>query len=125
MLGKNIGAKTIDAVVPKRKRSYHSIAVPYAEPITALRARSGEISKASGATWTTPEGGFYVWVTVPESLDAADLVFEAIDQGVIYIPGNAFYGDGRGRHEMRMSFSLPSVDDISRGVEIIGRVLSQ
>lgn len=58
-------------------------------------------------TWTRPEGGFYSWITLPESVDSYELCMTCIDRGVVFVPGTAFYTDGRGTHEARVSFCHP------------------
>ncbi|WP_448852495.1 aminotransferase-like domain-containing protein [Corynebacterium sp. 335C] len=77
-----------------------------------------------GVTWTTPEGGFHVWLTLPESIDAYDLCMEAIDRGVVFVPGTAFYADGRGAHEARLSFCHPGEDAIAEGTRILGELVA-
>lgn len=79
----------------------------------------------AGVTWNDVAGGFYVWLTLPEHVDAYDMVAPAIDRGVVYVPGVAFYVDGRGTHELRMSFCLPSTEQIATGVEVLADVLRQ
>jgi 2-aminoadipate transaminase len=68
-----------------------------------------------GWRWTHPEGGFYVWVTVP-GIDATASLPIAVDHRVAYVPGTAFYTDGRGRDAMRLSFSYPNEDQIREGI---------
>ena len=76
-----------------------------------------------GATWTKPEGGFYVWVTLPRGLDTLELLPEASDRGVVYVPGTGFYPDGRGRDQLRLAFSFPDERTIAEGVRRLGTVL--
>lgn len=63
-----------------------------------------------------------VWVKLPKRIDAEALVYECIERGVVYAPGTAFYTDGSGHSELRMSFCLPSIDDIRKGATILGEV---
>ena len=59
----------------------------------------------------------FVWVTLPEGMDAAAILPLAVaDHGIAFVPGHAFHADGRGRNTMRLSFSLPSTDDIVEGM---------
>lgn len=78
-----------------------------------------------GTTWNQPTGGFYLWITVPENIDTAELVFECIERGAVYVPGTAFYTNGQGRHELRMSFCLPSLDEIRKGAAILGNLFRE
>jgi len=76
------------------------------------------------ASWTTPNGGFYVWVTLPEYFDTSAMLAAAVERRVAYVPGTAFYPDGRGRDRMRLSFCYPSEDDIREGVSRLGGLLA-
>jgi DNA-binding transcriptional MocR family regulator len=76
------------------------------------------------ATWTRPAGGFYVWVTVPGHLDTSALLAAAVDRRVAYVPGTAFYPDGRGRDRMRLSFCYPPEERIREGVRRLGELLA-
>ena len=76
------------------------------------------------ATWTLPAGGFYVWVTLPAYFDSANLLAAAVERKVAYVPGTAFYPDGRGRDRMRLAFCYPTEERIREGVRRLGDLLS-
>jgi DNA-binding transcriptional MocR family regulator len=76
------------------------------------------------ASWTTPAGGFYVWATLPVYLDATSMLAAAVDRRVAYVPGTAFYADGRGRDRMRLAFCYPTESDIEEGVRRLGTLLA-
>lgn len=77
-----------------------------------------------GVTWTRPEGGLFVWVTLPASLDASDLLQSATrDAKVAFVPGGAFFTDGSGRNTLRLSFSLENEDDIRHGIGRLGKIV--
>jgi DNA-binding transcriptional MocR family regulator len=76
-----------------------------------------------GTTWTVPAGGFYVWVSVPEWLDTRALLAKAVEQRVAYVPGTAFYPDGRGTDQLRLAFCYPTEDRIREGVARLGALL--
>jgi 2-aminoadipate transaminase len=78
----------------------------------------------TGARWTTPHGGFYVWVTTP-GVDTPSLLPDAVDHRVAYVPGTAFYPDGRGRDRMRLSYCYPPEDAIREGVRRLGALLAE
>ncbi len=78
----------------------------------------------SGAVWTNPAGGFYVWVTLPSWLDARAMLAAAVERRVAYVPGTAFYPDGRGGNQMRLAFSYPSPERIREGIGRLGELLS-
>jgi DNA-binding transcriptional MocR family regulator len=77
----------------------------------------------SGCTWTHPTGGFYVWLTVPEGLDTKAMLPRAVTQRVAYVPGTAFYADGLGSRQMRLSFCYPTPERITEGVRRLAAVL--
>lgn len=76
-----------------------------------------------GAIWTTPDGGFFVWLTLPEGIDAGDLLPRARERGVEYLPGATCYTDGRGKNQIRLSFSFATDDQIDDGIRILGEVI--
>ncbi len=78
-----------------------------------------------GMTWTRPEGGLFVWVTLPDSIDAADLLPRAIEEaGVAFVPGGAFFTDGSGRNTLRLSYSLAGEDQIRAGIAKLGALIT-
>jgi len=93
----------------------------YREKFTALVETLAMVMPA-GTTWNRPTGGFYLWVKVPAGIDTEALVYDCIERGVVYVPGTAFYTNGSGHSELRMSFCLPSLDDIRKGAAILGEV---
>jgi hypothetical protein len=79
-----------------------------------------------GVTWTRPAGGLFVWVTLPEGHDAAALLERSLaEAGVAFVPGAAFFFDGRGRNTLRLSFSLPGEEDIELGIRRLGTLISR
>jgi 2-aminoadipate transaminase len=76
------------------------------------------------AVWTHPAGGFYVWVTLPPYFDTQAMLAAAVDRRVAYVPGTAFYPDGRGRDRMRLAFCYPTEDRIEEGVKRLGQLLA-
>ncbi len=76
-----------------------------------------------GCTWTRPAGGFFVWLTLPEGLDAKAMAPRAIAERVAYVPGTGFYADGNGRRDMRISYCYPEPDRIREGVRRLAGVI--
>jgi 2-aminoadipate transaminase len=76
----------------------------------------------AGTTWTTPDGGFFIWVTLPEGIDATRLLPQAKERGVEYLPGDTCYVDGSGKNQMRLSFSFARDEQIEPGIQIIGEI---
>lgn len=79
----------------------------------------------AGSSWTHPAGGFYVWVTLPEGVDAKAMLPRAIQGRVAYVPGTGFYADGQGRRNLRLSYSLPDPDRVREGVRRLAAVLDE
>jgi 2-aminoadipate transaminase len=75
------------------------------------------------AAWTRPAGGFYVWVSLPEWFDTTAMLAAAVERRVAYVPGSAFYPDGRGRDRMRLAFCYPTEERILEGVARLGSLL--
>ncbi|TPW76782.1 PLP-dependent aminotransferase family protein [Schumannella sp. 10F1B-5-1] len=75
-------------------------------------------------SWTTPSGGFYVWLTLPEQLDSKAMLPRAVKELVAYTPGTAFYADGGGRNAMRLSFCYPTPDFIREGIRRLANVIN-
>jgi 2-aminoadipate transaminase len=74
-------------------------------------------------TWTRPQGGLFLWVRCPEGVDTEQMLAKAVEQRVAYVPGFAFYPDGRGRNAMRLNFSCMAPSQIREGIERLARVL--
>ena len=77
----------------------------------------------AGITWTRPEGGFFVWVTLPDGLDARAMLEAALENRVAYVVGSAFYADGSGANRLRLSFSQESENDIIEGVRRLAETI--
>jgi DNA-binding transcriptional MocR family regulator len=84
-----------------------------------------EGSFPAGSSWTVPTGGFYVWVTLPEGIDAKAMLPRAIQGRVAYVPGVGFYSDGQGTRNLRLAYSLPEPDRIREGVRRLAGVLAE
>jgi 2-aminoadipate transaminase len=77
-----------------------------------------------GALWTVPAGGFYVWVTLPSWFDTRAMLAAAVERRVAYVPGTAFYPDGRGADRMRLAFCYPTEERIREGIARLGALLA-
>lgn len=75
-------------------------------------------------SWTRPKGGMFVWLSLPEGMDAAVLLQTVFEQEkVIYVPGASFHSDGSGLNTLRLSYSLPSTQQIADGIAGLARVI--
>lgn len=76
-----------------------------------------------GVTWTDPAGGFFVWVTLPEGIDALEMLPRARELGIEYMPGSSCYAEGGGENQMRLSYSFASDEQIEPGIEILANLV--
>jgi 2-aminoadipate transaminase len=76
------------------------------------------------AEWTRPDGGLFVWATLPDYIDTTDLLAKALRENVAFVPGRAAFVDGRGGSSMRLNFSGSTEDEIREGIRRIGRVVA-
>lgn len=95
----------------------------YAERRDTMLAALAELMP-DGTTWTTPDGGFYVWVTLPPGFDTAAMLPRAVTARVAYVPGNAFYADGLGTRQLRLSYCFPTPERITEGVRRLAGVIA-
>ncbi len=77
------------------------------------------------ATWTHPQGGLFLWATLPDYIDTTDLLARAIEERVAFVPGRAAFVDGRGGSSMRLNFSGVSEDEIREGIHRLGEVIRE
>ena len=96
----------------------------YRERRDAMVAALDDLMPA-GARWNVPEGGFYVWLTLPEGLDAKAMLPRAVTARVAYVPGTAFFADGSGAQSMRLSYCYPTPERIREGVRRLVGVIEQ
>lgn len=73
--------------------------------------------------WPQPKGGFFLWVTLPEQISADRMIPRAIEAGVVYVAGDAFYVNGKGQNTLRLSFSAPSHERIETGVSRLAQTV--
>ncbi len=77
------------------------------------------------AQWTRPQGGLFIWATLPDYIDTTDLLVRALREDVAFVPGRAAYLDGRGGSSMRLNFSGSDERRIREGVRRIGGVIAE
>lgn len=107
---------------------------PWAEQLKAFRELYRERRDAmlaalgahmpEGATWTTPGGGFFVWLTLPPGIGSKAMLPRAINARVAYVPGTGFFADGSGQNALRLSYCYPPPESIREGVARLGEVIA-
>ena len=75
-------------------------------------------------SWTRPQGGLFLWVKLPEAVDSQELLEKALQEKVAFVPGTAFYADGRGRDAMRLTFATCSTEKIDQGIRRLGKAIT-
>ncbi|MES2978568.1 MAG: PLP-dependent aminotransferase family protein [Pseudomonadota bacterium] len=78
-----------------------------------------------GVEWNTPAGGMFIWVRVPEGLNAIELLSRAVDKGVAFVPGSAFYADKADPRTLRLSFVTASVEQIHLGIAALAAAMRE
>ena len=78
-----------------------------------------------GVSWTRPQGGLFLWVTLPEHLDTVELLQEALKEKVAFVPGTSFHPNGGGRNTMRLNFSYARPEVIEEGIRRLGSVIAR
>ncbi|MFA6155759.1 PLP-dependent aminotransferase family protein [Mesorhizobium sp.] len=87
--------------------------------LTALEA-----TMPDGVTWSRPEGGMFLWVTLPEGFDATELLARSVKEArVAFVPGSAFFADGTGRNTLRLSFTLADRRAVTEGIPRLASLL--
>jgi 2-aminoadipate transaminase len=103
--------------------------LPHVDRLRAVYHRRRDLMLAAlerhmppGTTWTVPDGGFFIWVTLPEDIDTRRMHPQVQELGVEYLPGPACYAADAGANQLRLSFSFVDDDRIEPGIRIIGDV---
>jgi 2-aminoadipate transaminase len=107
----------VDRQLPLLRRHY---AAKRDVMVAALRQElGGEVS------WPDPRGGFFLWVTLPDPVDADRMLERAVQNGVVYVAGSAFYVHDGGAQRIRLAFSAPAHDVIRDGVTRLARTIRE
>lgn len=88
-----------------------------------LHALEEHMPKVEGLRWTKPQGGLFLWLTLPEHMDADAMFHDAIANNVAYVIGSAFHCDGKGKNSMRLNFSYSSEAQIEEGIRRLAKVI--
>jgi 2-aminoadipate transaminase len=74
---------------------------------------------------TSPQGGMFLWLTLPEKIDAMELFHQALQQKVAFVPGETFYTDGNGKNTLRLNFSNVAAERIEEGIRRLGKTIEK
>jgi len=85
--------------------------------------RTMEAEFPEGITWTRPEGGMFLWVTLPEPLNARELLVKCLEEDVAFVPGSPFFPNGGHENTLRLNYSTSSAERIEEGVKRMAKVL--
>ena len=78
-----------------------------------------------GVKWTRPEGGMFLWVTLPEGFDAHKILQKAVERKVAFVPGGPFHANGGGENTIRLNFSNAKPEMVREGIKRLGQVLKE
>ncbi len=87
-----------------------------------LKKNLGDVE---GVTWTKPDGGLFLWLTLPEGMNSDDLFTKAIEENVAYVPGSAFFPMNEDHRSMRLNFSYSNEDKIVEGCRRLGDLIKK
>lgn len=105
----------VEETIEKAKRIYRVKRDAMVEALSEYLVRD--------SWWIKPVGGLFLMVWLPRAIDTKALLPKAVEAGVVYVPGAPFFVDESGTNTMRLNFSYPSVNDIRRGIEILGTLV--
>jgi len=104
----------------------------YIEKIRAIYGERRKVMLAAlekhfppGVKWTRPEGGMFLWATLPEGMDAGEILEKAVERKVAFVPGGPFHPNGGGENTMRLNFSNAQPEMIREGIARLGQVLKE
>lgn len=119
-LNQMIVADLVDDVLPRQVEKVRRV---YGE--RAMHMMAGiERELPAGVSHTTPDGGMFLWLTMPEGIDTVAMLPAAVARHVAYVPGRPFYALGGGENAMRLSFSCSDVDQIDRGLAALAATIA-
>lgn len=90
---------------------------------TMLEALREHMPALPGLSWTAPQGGVFVWLTLPAGMNGTEMLREAVERRVAYVPGSAFFPNGGGHNTLRLNFSFPTEQQIHKGIARLARVV--
>jgi len=118
MIIHRVASAEYDALLPSLVKAYASRRDAMLDAL--------EQAMPAGVHWTHPEGGMFVWMTLPTEMDGSALLARAIaEESVAFVPGAAFHADGTGRNTIRLAYSLQPESVIAEGMARLGRLVAR
>ena len=90
-----------------------------------LETMEEHFPEGSGVSWTKPEGGLFLWATVPEHIDTEKLFYEAIKYKVAFVPGWQFYGENPSNNHMRLNFSFSGIEQSREAIRRLAKCIRE
>lgn len=90
-----------------------------------LKALEKYLGNEDGVSWTKPEGGLFLWVTLPEHIDTRELFFDAIEKKVAFVPGDSCFAERPEKNHLRINFSHPDRGDIEKGIKRLSETIKE
>jgi 2-aminoadipate transaminase len=106
-------------------RHVPTIRALYKSQRDAMLAALSREMQGLDVTWNKPVGGMFLWVRLPQSVNAVKLLPKAVDKGVAFVPGAAFYADHADERTMRLSFVTASVEQINTGMAALAAAIRE
>ena len=121
----NLSQEVVDAYVNSGSLPAHiaHINEVYKEKRDAMLSKLESFPE--GVSYTKPDGGLFIWVTLPEGADAMPIFKKGVEQKVAFVPGTHFFPDGGGENTMRLNFSMASLEQIDKGMDILKKVIEE
>jgi 2-aminoadipate transaminase len=107
------------------ERHVPTIRALYKQQCEAMLAALDREMAGLGLTWNRPVGGMFLWVQLPKGLKAIPLLAKAVDKGVAFVPGSAFYAEGADESTLRLSFVTATVDQINTGMTALAAAIRE
>lgn len=117
-LARYLGRFDVEAVIARTRALYATKRKLMLERFEAY------MPKVEGLRWTKPEGGLFLWLSLPSGMDADALFFKAVERNVAYVVGSAFYDDAPEHNSMRINFSYSTPEQIDEGVKRLSEVIA-
>jgi 2-aminoadipate transaminase len=107
------------------ERHVPTIRALYKQQCEAMLAALDREMAGLGLTWNRPVGGMFLWVQLPKGLKAIPLLAKAVEKGVAFVPGSAFYAEGADESTLRLSFVTATVDQINSGMAALAAAIRE